>query len=145
MRPCLIFCLRFPPLQWNSRKNEGWGVPLFELRALWLLLPTYLGLGYRRCTAPSTELHKATFVLSNGDRKRRRERERLSVLLSASSIKQERAIDNTDTGTKKKEREGKKDALTHRGTGEIERPGSLSIQTLSAGGSTTQTYTHGRL
>lgn len=144
MRPCLIFCLLFPPLQWNSRKNEGWGVPLFELRALWLLLPTYLGLGYRRCTAPSTELHKATFVLSNGDRKRRRERDCLSSCLPHPSNKKERSITRT-RAQKKKEREGKKDALTHRGTGEIERPGSLSIQTLSAGGSTTQTYTHGRL
>jgi hypothetical protein len=68
-----------------------------------------------------------------------RERERLSFILCASSIKQERAIDNVDTGMERKKGRKKEETHTH-----TERRTWVlrSDSTLSAGGSATQTHTY---
>ena len=88
------------------------------------------------------ELHKDLRVLSNGYTER--ERERLSLLLSASSIKQERAIDNADTGNKnqrKRQETRNVEREKQKGPGYFLFSFSERFNSISAGGSATQTGT----
>jgi hypothetical protein len=112
-----LLLFSFLPIGMESDANGGFHfVGIAHTLFSWLLLPSRFsapgcscGL-LLHCTAPRWSCIRLRVCYPTVTE---RERKRLSLLLSASSIKQERAIDNADTGMERKKGRKKEETHTH--------------------------------